>query len=326
MRDLHARLRQKGFDWPFVRSFVLPDWWEDELADVEANRALAEAYIAKQLGFRAVELRDRDRPLSFPPLARVRFKRYKNEVDDRVRASALVGQRAAEAVVRAVGDHLPAFSARWSAGQARDVILRESQYVDLESLLAFCWKVGIPVVQLEKIPGPGKRFDGMATFVGDRPVIVLASGRDGAPWLAFHVAHELGHVLLEHVGPGKQALVDGKLDTEVGTSTHEREADRFACEVLTGFAKPRIQNLGATASRLAVTAARQGPKQGMDPGVFALIYAKSNNRWPVAQNALKLLGSDTGGRSQVARFLDERLRAADLSETDERFLNVLKAA
>ncbi len=326
VRDLHRRLKQRSFDWPFVRSFVLPEWWEDEMADVEANRALAEAYIARQLRFSAVELRDTERPLTLPPTAQVRFKRYKNQVDDKVRASTIVALRAAEVVVRSVGDCLPVFSGPRSARDVRNAVLRRSQYVDLDSLLRFCWEAGIAVIPLAHVPSGSKRFDGMAAFVDRRPIIVLASGRDGPPWLTFHVAHELGHILLGHARSDMGALVDGTLASATGSSTHEREADRFACEVLWGDAEPRIRDLKVKAPRLAVIAAESGPTQGVDPGVFVLVYARSNNRWPVAQSALKYLGLESGGQEKVAEALERYLAGADLSEADERFLSVLGAA
>jgi len=247
VRDLRERLKQRGFDWPFVRSFVLPEWWEDEMADVEANRALAEAYIAQQLGFRVEELRSRHTPLTLPPLAEVRFKRTKNQVDDKVRASAIVALRAAKVVVRSVSGRVPPFSEKYQdAREIRDAILRRSEYVDLESLLAFCWESGIAVIQLAHTPAGSKRFDGMAAIVEGRPVIVLASGRDGAPWLAFYVAHELGHVMLRHVRSDTGPLVDGTLASATGAGTHERDADRFACEVLTGAPKPTIRDMKLT--------------------------------------------------------------------------------
>ncbi len=293
------------------------------MADIEANRALAEAYIAKQLGFRAEELRNKLQTLTPPPIAEVRFKRYKNQVDDKVRASALVAQRAAAAVVRSIGESAPPFLGCRDAGEIREAILRRSEYVDLESLLESCWRSGIPVLQLAQVPAGGKRFDGMAAFVEERPVIILASGRDGAPWLAFYLAHEIGHIMLGHVQPDTEALVDGTIAGEAGASGHEREADQFACELLSGFPEPKIRNLKAAAPRLAVIAAGKGPEQGVDPGVFTLIYAKSNNRWGVGQNALKYLKLDTGGQAMIAEFLNKHLSQVDLSEADERFLNVL---
>jgi len=294
------------------------------MADDDANRALAETYIAR-LGFSVKELRDRHKPLAKLRLPGVHFKRYKNHVDDKVRASALVAQRVAAVVVQAVGDSVPDFTGPQTAREIRATILRQHRYVDLGSLLSYCWQAGIVTLQLAQLPAGGKRFDGMATLVDGRPVIVLASGRDGAPWLAFYLAHELGHVMRGHLGSETASLVDLTIASKAGTSGPEQEADRFACEVLTGYATPRIPDLKKKAVELAITAASSGPRQGIDPGVFTLIYAKSNDRWAVAQNALKSLDLDKGGRDLVAEELSRRLADADLVEADERLLGILRA-
>ena len=326
VRDLYRRLRELGIDAPFVRSHVLPDWWRDELADTNANRALAEAYIAKQLGLKVEDLRDPAREIRLPALAGLRFKRYKNEIDDKVRVSALVAQRAAVALVRSIGDRIDPFQGTQTAAGIRAAILRRAGYVDLASLLQYCWDAGIPVVHLAHRPAGSKPFDGMAAFIGGRPIVILATGRDGPPWLAFHVAHELGHIMLGHVRPGAHALVDETLTGNSGNGTQEKEADRFACELLTGSPEPRLQDRRVRGAGLAVAAARSGPPLGIDPGVYALIYAKSNNRWPVAQSALVHLGLDAGGRKAIAEQLRRRTEDAELSETEERLLSVLEAA
>ncbi|MEM1202845.1 MAG: ImmA/IrrE family metallo-endopeptidase [Acidobacteriota bacterium] len=305
-----------------MRDHVLPDWWTDELADVAANRALAEGYIAKQLGFRLRELRDAGTDLTFPAMADVRFKRYKNQVDDRVKVSALLAQRVARVVAGHLKSRIPEFLPA-GAGEIRKNVLQKSKAVDLGSLLGECWRRGIIVLHLAEAPKRAKRFDGMACFVEGRPVIVLASNRDSPPWLAFHLAHELGHIMLGHVGPEQPYLVDDKLDNATGSNAQEREADRFACEVLTGFESKRIGNLKQNGPRLATTAAMSGPREGIDPGVFALIYAKSNDRWGVAQKALSFLSLDRGGRAQVNQVLSAKLDLEDLSESDERLLSVL---
>lgn len=165
MRDLGVRLADKAFDWSFVRSFVLPEWWEDELADTEANRALAEGYISKQLGFNMKELRDRHQSPSAPKMPDVRFKRYKNQVDDRVRAAALVDLQGASMVTRAVDERLPTYSGPIATKEIRATILRGSTYVDPASLLGFRWKTGIAILQLAHTPAKSKRFDGMAASV-----------------------------------------------------------------------------------------------------------------------------------------------------------------
>ena len=300
----------------------MPEWWDDELADVEANRAMAEGFIAKQLGFSLQELQDRDRELSMPPIVEARFKRYKNQVDAKVLASALVAQQVAGRVIGAIGDELPEFE-YFDATDIREEILRNKPYVDLESLLDFCWGSGIPVVQLSQVPTAGKRFDGMAAFVDDHPVIVLASNRDSPPWLAFHLSHELGHVMLKHVGPG-QSLLDPSLSGRADGGEYEREADAFACEVLTGHPEPTIGNMQLAAPQLAAFVERHAARLGVDAGVLALVYAKSNDRWGPAQMALKYLDLEAGGRAAVASRLSPWLPdVAELSEADERLLQVL---
>ena len=44
MKDLYERLRDVGFDASFVRYRILPEWWEDELAEKPANRAMGERW------------------------------------------------------------------------------------------------------------------------------------------------------------------------------------------------------------------------------------------------------------------------------------------
>jgi hypothetical protein len=278
------------------------------------------------LGFSVKALCDREHPLTLPALGEVHFKRYRNQVDDGVRALALVARRAAKIVVSAVDPGLGPVAGAGRAGEVRAAILRRHPQVDLDSLLEFAWEAGVPVIQIEHVQVGAKRFDGMAAYVEGRPVVVLASGRDGPPWLAFHLAHELGHILLGHVRPESAAVVDGSLSSKTGTSRHEREADRFACEVLAGSEQPSIADLRVDAARLAAIAAGAGPRQGVDPGVFVLIYAKSNDRWPVAQLALKYLGLQAGGRAKVAGYLARYLAGSELEEGDARFLGVLQAA
>lgn len=306
---------------------MLPDWWQDGLAEVEANRVLAETYISRVLGFRLEELRDPLRPLSSPSSSQVKFKRYKNQVDDSVRASAWLAQRAGAAFLRAAKGGLEPFAGPLSAREIRDQILERHRAVDLASLLECCWQLGVPVLHLAHVPARAKRFDGMAAWVESRPLIVLASGRDGEPWLTFYLAHELGHVMLGHVSGGHEAWVDGSLASATGTSSHEREADEFACELLSGFRKPVIHDLKATGPKLAVIAERASSSQGIDPGVFALIYAKSNDRWGVAQEALKVLDLAQGGQARISEYVERVLRGEQhIPETDERLLETLKAA
>lgn len=131
---------------------------------------------------------------------------------------------------------------------------------------------------------------------GPRPVVALASRRDGPPWLAFHLAHELGHILLGHVVAGAEVLADGGLDKR-SDDEYEQAADRFACEVLTGAPdglhfKPTYGLRGRGLARLASEFVKQN-RLPVDPGVLCLCYCRTADRWGVAQDALEELRAET---------------------------------
>lgn len=320
MSDLYARLAATGFDRSFLRAVILPEWWEDSLADIPANRAYAEDLLARHLGMSLKELSRATATLRLPSLSHVKFKRYKDQVDASVAPAIMVAQRAAKIIVDAV--NLPPFDLRLDAVAVRQSILRSHRYVDLPSLLEFCWNHGIVVIHLAKAPRRSKLFDGLAMFCGDRPVLVLGTRRDSPAWLAFYLAHELAHIIRRHVTAGSPPLADSDLRS-ASADRQEREADASACELLTGVAHPAIRDLRYNAMKLALMVAGEGPNNGIDPGVMALIYGKSNDRWGVAQNALKYLSLSAGAHNMITGALLKRLNPEDLPESSERFLTVL---
>lgn len=82
MRDIYDRLRRLGFTPAFVRGCILPDWWEDKLAEIPANRQYAEAVIARQLGIEMSSLRVQDAPLKFRPAAHLKLRRRCDSTDE----------------------------------------------------------------------------------------------------------------------------------------------------------------------------------------------------------------------------------------------------
>lgn len=320
MKDLYVRLKEVGYDRKFVRDCVLPEWWSDDLSAVQANRAIAELAIARHLGFRTSDLRDPRRSLVLPSRENVRLKRSAKVSEREVAGTVLVARHAAELVVESAVD-LPSFDGPTLASAVRAAILRNHAHVDLPSLLTYCWSHGLAVVHLNKTPSASKKIAGLATFCGKRPAIVLASGRDSPPWIAFHLAHELGHIMLAHVRGAGDLLVDQDLDKKDGDQ-QEQEADRFACEVLTGESSPGFSpTFGLTAAKLARAALRYGESRRTSPGTVVLIYGRSANRYPVVHGALKYLEQETGAHNLITGALRRVLSPGDLPETTARFLS-----
>ncbi len=326
MQDLYRRLRQCGFDAKFVRNIVLPDWWDDDLAENPANRAIAEMAIARHLGFRVADLQSPAAELRLPAVSDFRLKRRGGTTPAEVRPAVMVARRTAEVLLEALGE-LPTFRPRRSAPEVRRAILEREPYVTLQSLVDFCWENGIAVAHLDpkRLPRPSKKFDGLAISLEDRPVIILSSGRDSPPWLAFHLAHEMAHLLCGHVQPGTKPLVDHNID-RLNNERQEETADKYATQLLTGQAALAFApKYGLTGERLAEAAQTYGARNCIDPGTVALIYGRSADRWGVAQNALKRMGQHAGAQKLINRALLSHLHPDRISESTAGFLRCLSA-
>jgi Zn-dependent peptidase ImmA (M78 family) len=322
MKDLYERLKDVGFDANFVRYRILPDWWEDDLASTASNRALAEAAISRMLRFPIAQLRNPNFALKLPQVGNVRLKRNIGTEAKDVLPAILLAEQTANSLLTALTSIVP-FPGPVSAEQVRKTILAERRFVDLGGLLQFAWQSGIVVLHLAELPKATKKLSGMAMFCGETPVIVLACGRDSPPWVAFHLAHELGHILLGHVAVGSSPLADGDID-QLDQDADETAADEFACEVLTGSASLDADAIyGLTAQKLVQKARDVAARRSIDPGTVALVYGRNANRIPVAQNALKIMGLDHGAHAKIGAALTAHLQRDDLSESTERFLSLL---
>jgi hypothetical protein len=291
---------------------------------VPANRALAEMAIARHLGLPLATLRQPDFALDFPALPNVCLKRAKDATFDEVKAAIFVAKHAAELTAENVKD-LPQFSGILTAAQVRSLILGQHDKVTLASLLEFCWCQGVIVIHLALLPKLTGKIQGMALFIDQRPMIVLASGYDAPPRLAFHLGHELGHLFLEHVKPGGELLADGDLNNP-DDNPEEKLADEFACEALTGQKNPAFDSsYKLRGQELAEAARRFGSKNQIDPGTVALCYGYYKKLFGSAQAALNILEQDQGGHQLIAQALQDHLDLDNLPESSERFLSILTA-
>jgi hypothetical protein len=304
MKGLYARLRGIGLPTPWVRKMLLPDWWEDEAATKPAGFTEAVWTISRHLGVPADQLRDISSAITLPRDRGVQFKLTKGSDRESVDLARLLGEQVAKFALLGTGPF------RTPIESARDTRLRVLEsgapWVGFGSLLDHCWSVGIPVLHLSDLPG--RRMDGMVVAIDSRPAIVLASAKS-APWLLFHLAHELGHVALGH-----GAVVDADID-ESSSDPQEMAANAFAIDLITGKAGMHVRDARwPKAGDLAVAAQQLGRQECIDPGHLVLSYAHAmsrganNNFWGVANAALKLLPSEGDAvamiRDRMAANLD----------------------
>ena len=182
---------------------------------------------------------------------------------------------------------------------------------DLPALLDAAWMHGIAVFHFSPVPSAAKFFAGMAYYEGKRPAVILATGYDALPRVAFHLAHEIAHILRGHVTPGGGMLADGDFERST-EDADERMADGDALELLTAERTPKLSTAcSLRAPALAKYARDYERRSPVHAGTVALIHGKTKDRMPVAAAALKLMGMDTGARRMIAEAARRRLFAGE---------------
>ena len=250
----------------------------------------------------------------------MKYKKAKGVTDDDVSLATHYALGVARAVAAAMTDG-PAAAAVPSPEEWRKALLALSDkpWVCLCHILKAAWELGIPVIHLKNLPAGAKKPDALTTMVGERPVIVVLNARKSPSWIAFIVAHELGHVHHKHLKPG-QTLVDEKID-KTSDEKDEGDANDFASLLLTGH---RDLGLNSTRSmgipQLATAAATFGKSYRIAPGVAALNYGFTTGEWPLAIGALGQLESGEDAAKDLSKAMKVHLDMDALSEDTREWI------
>ncbi|QEH32904.1 hypothetical protein OJF2_13890 [Aquisphaera giovannonii] len=317
MADLYRRLKSVGLTKRKVRDFILPDWWDDQIAVNPAAFAEGISYISRHLGLDLASLRDPSGALRFRDTGVCKFKKSKGTSEDQLQLTRSLATRVAGLVNAATME--PCCPLPKTAAQMRSEILGQGQpWVSLSNLLDYCWSLGVPVVHLSSFLTT-RQPDGMAVKVRGRPVVVLCKKVKASAWLLFILAHELGHIALGHI-PDNGVLIDENVDTNENDD-EEAAANAFAIELLAGAkeAKFRAGGRWPNAEMLSQRARELGRELQIDPGHIILNYAHTMGKefFPVANAAIgKLGGPDAIGivRRKLAQHLDWSRLPEDSSE------------
>ena len=320
MKALRARLSAAGVKAKFLNKVVLPSWWEDSIAATAGGLREAASYICAHLGYSLSSLLDEKQGLNFAHTGVVKYKKAKGVSDDDVSLATHYALGVARAVAAAMTD-LPVAAAVPSPEECRKTLLALSDkpWVCLRHILKAAWELGIPVIHLKNLPDGAKKPDALTTMVGDRPVIVVLNARKSPSWIAFIVAHELGHIHHKHLKPG-QTLVDEKIDKK-SDEKDEGDANDFASLLLTGHS-----DLGLNSSRslgppqLAASARTFGKNYRIAPGVAALNFGFTTGEWAIANGAVAILEKDDDAGVYLKQAMEANLDLDALSEDSREWI------
>jgi hypothetical protein len=282
---LRRELRRAGIANAAIDA-VWPQWWSDEAAGSLSATAELTYTVARRLGLSPRSLFDGT--TEFMWRDETKFKNLAAQTGQEAAALASFGIAVGQCAIEATGEVSGAID-QLSARALRDAILARQPVVDYLGLLAYCWSVGIPVLQLRVFPLRNKRMHAMTARAGGRYAVLLGKEATYLAPTTYALAHEIGHVVLGHLESDNALLEMADPVKEHEGDTEEIEADRFALALLTGSEEPAVgTNTAEYAARdLAREALAEAPRYGIEPGVLVLCLAHATGAWDKAYAALR---------------------------------------
>jgi hypothetical protein len=323
--ELVREMRRAGFSSAAIDA-AWPSWWTDDADGSPSSRAELRFALSRRLGLAPKPLLGERVEFFWDDAARFKHLRVHQAQEQSAIASfgISLGRDLISATPKPDGFDWQSTTAL----QLRRSIIKNRPFVDLQSLVAASWSFGIPVVYLNVVPLETKSMHAMVVRYQDRFAILLARNTRYPAMLAFTIAHELGHVLLGHIGDSL-ALVDLENPAENrDDDIQEQEADVFALNLLTGTSNPiiepdRVEFNAPTLARAAIEASSQ---HQVEPGMIALSLAYRDGSWARTMSALKFIyGGNVELPDAINRLARKSLEWDKLSSEAADYLEKIMA-
>jgi hypothetical protein len=333
MKNLYRKLSDMGFSRNYVQQIALPQWWDKEFEQTSGAAVEAAAYISRRLNLDLNSLLQPNQQPAFDTSYQAKFKVQNGTNQQKLSVACSLAVRVAEMVAYAcVRPYHP--TRPLSAQDVRSQILRNNKFIDLESLLQWCWHRGIPVFHCDRYPHNTPKFHGMVVCCHSqtsnegcsRPVIAISHAHKSPSRLLFILAHELGHLLQGHV-TSDRVLMD-----EIEFShpdKEETEANNFAVELLSGRWDANYKNpIVLTGEQLANYAKAKSWEDRVDPGFVINNYGwhmqeeSNKNCWPAVEKALKCVENSQNAPETIARYLSQEIDWHRLSDDNQEYLKM----
>lgn len=324
MKALYKRLSAVKLTTPYLKSTVLPDWWQDSMAEAKSGHAEALAFISRHTGILIDSMLDDNYPLTF---ADVKAKYYLGgqNTQNEIALAAKLATAAATQVSGAI--KTPYAGIASDAKKIRSEILSGgADCVSFEALLKWCWHNGIGVIPINKFPPRQTKMKAMLTYPGKNPVIVLCDNHVYHAWQLFHLAHEIGHLALGHVPPNTEWI-----DAEISHSSEkisgenyseeENAATQFGVALITGENEPPLHSQpGLFTEQIVAYARDRSAKLHIDQGFIALNHGWRNGREGASMSALRMIEPAPKAQQLMHHYLQENLDTDLISEDTITYL------
>jgi hypothetical protein len=315
-KKLYDRLKDKGLPRRYVDTVAMPDGYMPDFIDTPRKLINLASSLARKLRLNIQSILQSETPIQFLPIYQ-KFKLNKGIELNQVNVAAHLCSAVAEIVSSSVKE--PYKPMPLTALEIRNEILKNALKIDLDSLINYCWKHRLPVVHFDKFPKVQGviKPSGVAANIHKRPVIVVGSSNKNAASLLFIIAHELGHIVLNHIPDG--ILFDDNLEKKDRCDEEEKAANNFAVELLFGNAQPYLWKK-SNFSLLKHKAQELSDRDRVDVGAILLNYAWHTNDWGIAHTILNSLNLKVDPSARINIHLKQYLDMQNLDKDSRDYL------
>lgn len=324
--DFKKRLIQKTRLTDSVVTAAWPEWWSESADESASSQAELRFSIARKLGLDPRSLLEDETP-RFIWDDSAKYKNFSSDDEKDKSAISSFGISIGRILINGCNQVPDVSKADLTAKKIRNAILKSQEFVRLIDLLSFLWGIGIPVIHLRLHPLSAKRMCAMSVCINDQYAILLSKDSKYPATIAFHLAHEIGHILLNHLA-GNTALVDmnDPVAKKNASDSEEVQADKFALELLTGSESPpiKVEGKSKSAIRLAREVNKAGKTNGIEPGTLALCYGYVTENWDVANKAMKYIyKSPQEAWEEINRIAYGQINWENISDENSGFLKAV---
>lgn len=235
VRELIRALTGLGISKRTV-SDVLPVWWDDSIAEDPAGLVELKVILARRFSLDPKTLFGEGGQVDYLPVVR-RYKGGREDLIKKLGPSTGIASSLCRSALSFVGEqHLE--DLKDPVALRESILATGTANVGLVELLNVCWRARIPVLHVS-LPEKMNKFDALVTSHAGRYGVALCRNEDSEAWLAFHLAHELGHIACGHLNDDG-LLVDEQIKNS--TATEEQEANDYATKLMgsAGIEPPQL--------------------------------------------------------------------------------------
>jgi hypothetical protein len=313
---LYGALKGMGLSVATIKS-VLPSWWDDSFANDPLGLTELKILLARRLSIDPATIFADDGKVEFLPVIR-RYKGGRPDLVKALQSSTLIANALCRTALASVPPRAELASFEDPVQLRKSILQSRAKYVGLPELLEFCWSAGIPVLHI-CFPTGQKKFDALAISEGGRHAIALCRNERSPAWLAFHLAHEIGHIALGHLN-AEGMIIDEKIEDDALTMAQEAEANAYAITLLgsTGIEPPILnfkKRLAQVKSFLELASTHQ-----VLPGHLVLKAGSRDANFNCARTLLNEIEGAQDARELISRRALDELRQAGITEEADEFL------